>query len=102
MLRRDLNLESDYLILNRSNFDIAFSPFFIKQDIPEAKKKKIEEYIVFGLQYTKYRLITDPEEKKQLNGADYTYSKTDIKLVKCTSDRFLNMTKAAASLGLIG
>ncbi len=99
MLRKDLNLESDYLVLNRSNFDIAFSPFFLS---PEAKKKKIEEYIVFGLQYTKFRLITDPEEKKKLNGSDFTFTKTDIKLVKCTADRFLNMTKAAASLGLIG
>jgi hypothetical protein len=50
VLRRDLNLESDYLVLNRSNFDFAFSPFYLNPYFPEAKKKNIEEHIVFGMQ----------------------------------------------------
>ena len=49
ILRRDPNLESDSLILNRTNFDIAFAPFFVNQAFPEEKKKRIHEYIVFSL-----------------------------------------------------
>jgi hypothetical protein len=102
VLRRDLNLDTDSLVLNRTNFDMAFSPFYVKPDFPESKKQRIHEYIVFGISYSQFRLVTDPEERKKLGGVGFEYKLTQIPLVKCTSDRFLNMTKAAASLGITG